>query len=98
MEVHRFHEPVTVDFTTPATGDVMVTATRSNAALAALLQLEAVDVFGNQVTCESSVRRARRRPRHAAGAAKASNTTGTEATDAKPPKPPSGENRRFVAS
>ena len=47
--------PATVDLPTPATGDVSVTATRSNAAQAASVQLEAVDVFGNQVSCASSV-------------------------------------------
>jgi hypothetical protein len=47
--------PATVDLPTPATGDVSVTATRSNAAQAASVQLDVVDVFGNQVSCASSV-------------------------------------------
>ncbi|HEU4693651.1 MAG TPA: SdrD B-like domain-containing protein [Vicinamibacterales bacterium] len=47
--------PATVDLPTPATGDLSVTATRSNAAQAASVQLDVVDVFGNQVSCASSV-------------------------------------------
>ncbi len=47
--------PTTVDFPTPAAGDVSVTATRGNAAQAATVELDVVDAFGNQVSCASSV-------------------------------------------
>jgi len=47
--------PVTVDFPTPAAGDVNVTATRSTAAQAANVELQVVDAFGTQTTCMSSV-------------------------------------------
>ena len=47
--------PTTVDFPAPAAGDVMVTATRGNAAQAATVELDVVDAFGNQVSCASSV-------------------------------------------
>jgi hypothetical protein len=47
--------PVTVDLPTPAAGDVAVTATRSDAAQAASVELDVVDVFGNQVSCGSTV-------------------------------------------
>jgi len=47
--------PTTVDFTAPVTGDVSVSATRSNAALAATVELDVVDAFGNQVSCASTV-------------------------------------------
>jgi hypothetical protein len=47
--------PVTVDFPTPATGDVTVMATRNNATQAASVQLEGVDAFGNQVACAANI-------------------------------------------
>jgi hypothetical protein len=47
--------PVTVDFPTAATGDVSVTATRSNAAQAASVQIQGVDAFGNQVACAANI-------------------------------------------
>jgi hypothetical protein len=47
--------PVTVDFPTPAAGDVAVVATRSDAAQAASVELEAVDVFGNPRSCSVNV-------------------------------------------
>jgi hypothetical protein len=47
--------PVTLDLPTPAIGDVAVVATRSDAAQAASLELDVVDVFGNQASCASSV-------------------------------------------
>jgi hypothetical protein len=47
--------PVTVDLPTPATGDVAVTATRSNGTQGASVELDVVDVFGNQVSCGSTV-------------------------------------------
>jgi hypothetical protein len=47
--------PTTVDFPAPVAGDVSVSATRSNAALAATVELDVVDAFGNQVSCTSSV-------------------------------------------
>ena len=47
--------PTTVNFTSPVTGDVSVSATRTNAALAATVELDVVDAFGNQVSCASNV-------------------------------------------
>ena len=47
--------PVTVDFSTLATGNVSVSATRSNAAQAASVELDVVDAFGNQVSCSTNV-------------------------------------------
>jgi hypothetical protein len=47
--------PTTVDFGSPVSGDVAVSATRVNAALAATVELDVVDAFGNQVSCASSV-------------------------------------------
>jgi hypothetical protein len=51
----RVTGPVTVDLATPATGNVVVTATRSDAAQAASVELDVVDVFGNLVSCGSTV-------------------------------------------
>ena len=47
--------PTTVDFPAPVAGDVSVTATRSNAAQAATVELDVVDAFGKQMSCVSSV-------------------------------------------
>jgi len=47
--------PTSVDFPAPVTGDVSVSATRSNAALAAAVELDVVDAFGNQVSCASNI-------------------------------------------
>lgn len=47
--------PMSVDFPAPVGGDVSVSATRSNAAQAATVELDVVDAFGNQVSCASNI-------------------------------------------
>ena len=47
--------PVTLNLPTPTTGDFAVTATQSNTAQAASVELDVVDAFGNQVSCGSTV-------------------------------------------
>jgi hypothetical protein len=47
--------PATVDFPTPAAGNVNATAMRVNAGQAASVELEGEDAFGTQVVCTSSV-------------------------------------------
>lgn len=47
--------PTTVNFATPVMGDINISATRSNSTLAANVELDVVDAFGNQVSCASSV-------------------------------------------
>ena len=70
--------PTTVDFATAVAGDVGVTATRANAALAATVELDVVDAFGNQVSCASSV------PASSTPSAESARTAGaTEARSAK---------------
>jgi outer membrane biosynthesis protein TonB len=44
-----------VNFATPVMGDINISATRSNSTLAANVELDVVDAFGNQVSCASSV-------------------------------------------
>ena len=66
--------PTTVDFASPVTGDVGVSATRVDAALAATVELDVVDAFGNQVSCASSVQ--------------ASSTPPPPTPTPDPPKPP----------
>jgi hypothetical protein len=43
--------PVTVDYPLPAASDIVVTATRVDAATAAALAIEVTDAFGNVTTC-----------------------------------------------
>ncbi len=69
--------PATVDLPTPATGDLGVTATRNNAAQAASVEVDAVDAFGNQVGCASSV--------------PASSTPAPQPPAPQPPKPGPGD-------
>lgn len=47
--------PTTVDFPALVAGEVLVSATRSDAAQDATVELDVLDAFGNQVSCASSV-------------------------------------------
>jgi hypothetical protein len=47
--------PTTVDFSTPVTGSIGVSATRTDSTQAASIELDAVDAFGNQVSCSANV-------------------------------------------
>jgi hypothetical protein len=77
--------PATVDFPTPATGDVIVTATRSNAEQAASVALDIFDVFGNQVNCASNI------PAPATPAPPAPAPPKPVPPKPEPPKPTPGE-------